>query len=112
MQQVAQKCALKPVFVLYFYSNVKGECGDCRRAGDVLTYLRNEYPGLRVYSFDYNLDLGALRTLIAINNVKREFPAFAIRGHSPVYGFRNVDDMQKLIPGLKTLLHATTTTKE
>ncbi len=107
MQEVSQKCGLKPVFMLYFYSNAEGECENCRRAGDVLTYLRNEYPGLRVYSFDYNLDLGALRTLIAINDVKREFPAFLIKGRPAIYGFRSVDDMLTLIPELKTLATST-----
>src|SRR3989344_6644915 len=36
MQQISQKCTtLKPVFILYFYSNA-GDCEDCSRSGDVL----------------------------------------------------------------------------
>ena len=58
MQKVSQKCSFKPIFILYFYTNV-GDCTDCRREGEVLTYLRQTYPALRVYSFDYNLDLSA-----------------------------------------------------
>lgn|SRR3989344_7650120 len=109
MQKIAEKCRLRPVFMLYFYSNA-GDCVDCRRAGDVLTYLRRTYPTLRVYSFDYNLDLGALKTLITINEVERNLPAFVIKGRAPVYGFKSVEDMEKLIPELKTLATSTATT--
>jgi hypothetical protein len=45
MQQISQKCKTKPVYVLYFYSNA-GDCPECSRAGDVLTYLRQTYPEL------------------------------------------------------------------
>ena len=62
LQSISQKCGTKPVYILYFYSNA-GDCTECAQAGDVLTYLRETYPGLRVYSFDYNLDLSALKTL-------------------------------------------------
>ena len=114
MQQISQKCPkTKPVSVLYFYSS-QSECPDCGRTGDVLTYLRQTYPGLRVYSFDYHLDLGALRTLVGLHKVDGEhFPAMVINNRPAVYGFKNLQDMEKLIPELKTLAtstDATTTT--
>jgi hypothetical protein len=102
MQQVSQKCDLKPVFVLYFYSN-EGNCSECGRAGDVLTYLRTQYPGLRVYSFDYNLDLSALRTLISLRGLNGQLPALVINNRPPVYGFKTFEEIQTLIPELKTL---------
>ncbi len=112
MQEIARKCGGKPVFVLYFYSN-KGDCEECARAGEVLTYLRQEYPGLRVYSFDYHLDLSALQTLIALRKVQStELPAFIINNRAPVYGFKNVEEMQTLIPELKTLATSTPATDE
>lgn len=108
MRQIAGECKnFKPVYVLYFYSNA-GDCPDCRAAGDVLTYLRQTYPGLRVYSFDYNLDLSALRTLERVRSVEgTHLPAFVINNRQPVYGLKTLPEMQKLIPELKTL--ATTT---
>ncbi|MDP4020622.1 MAG: hypothetical protein Q8P58_01070, partial [Candidatus Adlerbacteria bacterium] len=107
MQEISRKCGSKPVFVLYFYSN-EGDCTDCSRAGEVLTYLRGEYPGLRVYSFDYHLELGALETLIALRKVQAdELPAFIINNRAPVYGFKNVEEMEVLIPELKTLATST-----
>lgn len=107
MQQISQKCSkFKPVSVLYFYSNT-GDCTDCARSGEVLTYLRQKYPGLRVYSFDYHLDLSALQTLIALRKLNGTLPAFVIQGRAPVYGFSNLEDMEALIPELKTLASTT-----
>lgn len=109
MQQVSQKCNLKPVFVLYFYSN-QGNCPECGRAGDVLTYLRTQYPGLRVYSFDYNLDLSAVRTLISLRGLQGQLPALVINNRPPVYGFKTFEEIQTLIPELKTLSTTTAAT--
>jgi hypothetical protein len=113
LQQLAQKCNLKEVYVLYFYSNA-GDCPSCEQAGDVLTYLRETYPGLRVYSFDYNLNLSALKTLETLLKVKvsatSELPAFVINNRAPVYGFQTLQQMETLIPELKTLATSTATT--
>lgn len=109
MEQVSQKCHIKPVFVLYFYSNA-GNCQDCSRTGDVLTYLRQQYPGLRVYSFDYNLNLSAVHTLISLRNISSQLPAFIINDRPPVYGFKTLEEMQNLIPELKTMSTTTSAT--
>ncbi len=110
LQQVSQKCKkVKPVFVLYFYSNA-GDCPDCSRTGEELSYLRGEYPGLRVYSFDYNLDLSALRTLVALQKLNGPLPAFVINNRPPVYGFKTIEELQALIPELKTLASSTAAT--
>lgn len=111
MQQISKKCPkVKPVFILYFYSN-NGDCEDCGRQGDVLTYLRSTYPTLRVYSFDYHLELGALETLITLNQINGyQLPSMVVNGRAPAYGFRNLQDMQKLVPELKTLATSTAQT--
>lgn len=109
MQQISQKCkSFKPVYVLYFYSNA-GDCADCERTGEVLTYLRQTYPDLRVYSFDYHLDLSALATLERLRKLDeaKGLPALVVNNRAPVYGFKNLDDMTKLIPELKTLATST-----
>lgn len=95
-KQLAAACGTKPVTVLYFYSNA-GDCGDCDKAGYALSYLRNTYPALRVYSFDYNLNLGALETFITINKVRDSLPAFVINGKDS-YGFTSLSDLEKLFP--------------
>ena len=105
-KQLAAACGTKPVIVLYFYSNA-GDCGNCDKAGYALSYLRNTYPSLRVYSFDYNLDLGALKTLIAVTKVRDTLPAFVVNGkHS--YGFTSLADLEKQFP--KGALATTTAT--
>ncbi len=108
MQQLAEKCKLKPVFILYFYSN-KGDCADCENQGYVLTSLSQTYPQLRVYSFDYNLGIGALQTLISVYDIGHTLPALLING-KVYYGFKTTDDIQKILPQLKTLQKAASST--
>jgi hypothetical protein len=109
LEQISSKCGLKPVYILYFYSNT-GDCADCSQMGEELSYLRETYPGLRVYSFDYNLDLSALKTLTALQKVNGLLPALIINNRPPVYGFKSLDQLQALIPELKTLATSTSQT--
>ncbi|MBL1434528.1 hypothetical protein COB87_003115 [Candidatus Wolfebacteria bacterium] len=95
LARVSEQCDTGIIPVLYFYTN---DCKDCTRAGYALTKLRNDLPGLRVYSFDYDLDLPALKTLIAIHEITREeLPAFIINGeHSQ--GFTTLSELTERIP--------------
>ncbi len=101
MKKVREKCGLKPLVILYFYSNA-GDCDECEKLGYVLTFLRNEYPELRVYAFDYNLDLSALQTLKSVLKIKNQLPAIVINDTS-YYGFKDIEEFEKIIPELKTL---------
>jgi hypothetical protein len=101
MKRLTEKCNVKPTFILYFYSTAD-RCDDCEKMGYVLTALRDKYPDLRVYSFDYNYDLGAITTLISIYKVKPEIPAIIVNG-TPYYGFRPIDELEAQIPALKAL---------
>lgn len=110
MDKISQKCKKTPLSVIYFYSTDE-KCPDCQREGYVLTKLRQDYPDVRVYSFDYNLDLAAVKTLIKINNIENKLPAIIIGDHE-FYGFQNIDDLAKAVPELKALVNsknATTT---
>lgn len=98
MNKIGEKCGKKPISVIYFYSN-SGDCADCEKEGYVLTKLREDYPELRIYAFDYNLDLSAVKTLIAINKVQNKLPALYIKG-SVRYGFQSVEDINKILPEL------------
>lgn len=108
MKRLAEKCQVKPVSILYFYSN-KGDCEDCKKEGYVLTYLREEYPRLRVYAFDYNLNLGAIRTIESIYKLNGEMPTLII-GDKPYYGFKSVEDIEKIIPDIASLAETATST--
>ena len=106
-KQLSKACGTHPVIVLYFYSNA-GDCSDCNKAGYALSYLRQTYPALRVYSFDYNLDLGALKTLINLEKIKGPLPAFVINGKT-TYGFTDLTTLETQFP--KGALATTTPTK-
>lgn len=98
MNKISEKCKKTPTSIIYFYST-DDNCADCEKEGYVLTNLRQTYPDLRVYSFDYNMDLSAVKTLISINKVKNELPALIIKDQN-YYGFQSIDDLEKILPEL------------
>lgn len=106
-KKLALQCgqSKKPVFIIYFYSN-KGDCVDCEKEGFVLTRLKEIYPDLRVYSFDYNLDLAALDSLKTIYRIKTSLPALVIQDKTYV-GFKSMEELSVLLPD--SLKVATTT---
>lgn len=100
MKKIRERCGEKSIFILYFYKN--DNCDDCTKQGYVLTTLREKYPDLRVYSFDYNLDLSAIKTMISIYKVPDDLPAIVINGK--VYsGFKTVEEIEKTFPELESI---------
>ncbi len=111
-KKLVEKCgvAKKPVFIIYFYSN-KGDCADCEKEGFVLTRLKEMYPDLRVYSFDYNLDLAALDSMKTIYRIKSSLPGLVIEDKTYT-GFKSVEDLDALLPArLKVVTASSTTAK-
>ena len=102
-------CHKKPVVILYFYSN---DCSDCTQQDYVLTYLRDTYPDIRIYSFDYNLDISALKTLISLNKVPNKMPAFLINNklYSDFINKETMDSIIKPLLPVDTIKKATATT--
>ena len=101
MKRVSEKCGTTPISILYFYSNA-GDCALCEKTGYVLTYLSQQYPQIRVYSFDYNIDLSAVKTLIAMFKVKNTLPAIVVNDDVH-YGLSTLEEFEKAIPKLKDL---------
>jgi len=101
MQKIKDRCGSKTLSIMYFYSN-EGDCNDCEKEGYVLTRLREDYPELRVYSFDYNLDLSALQTLVSVYNIEDKLPVLLI-DDKVYYGLKTVDEIKEIIPELKVL---------
>lgn len=100
MKKITERCGEKSIFILYFYKN--NQCEDCTKQGYVLTSLREKYPNLRVYSFDYNLDLSSLRAMTSIYKVPDNLPAIVINGK--VYsGLQTVEDIEKTFPELESI---------
>ena len=106
MNTMAEKCHTKPTFILYFYTNT-GECKQCTDTGIVLTALREKYPDVRVYSFDYNTQISAIETLENVYNVKAQFPALVIHT-KPTYGLKSLSDIEGLMPELATMIASST----
>lgn len=102
LTQKLKDCPDRPISILYFYSS---DCPDCDKVGYVLTALREQYPELRVYSFDYNLDVSALKTMATIYGVGDKLPALVIKNKT-YSGFKSVDEIKDLLPELN---EATTT---
>lgn len=107
-KRIAVQCKTEPVSIMYFYSN-KGDCEDCKKQGYVLTDLQQQYPSLRIYAFDYNLDLSALRTLRSVYKVEATLPALVIN-NKVYYGYKNQDDIERIVPDILTLASSSTTT--
>lgn len=100
MKKITDRCGDKSIFILYFYKN--DNCNDCTKQGYVLTELRLKYPNLRVYSFDYNLDLSAIRSMVSIYKVPDNLPAIVINGK--VYsGLKTVEEIEQTFPQLETI---------
>ncbi len=97
-KKLVEKCGStkKQVFIIYFYSN-KGDCTDCEKEGFVLTRLKEMYPDLRVYSFDYNLPLSAIDSMKTIYRVKSSLPALVIEDKTYT-GFKSLEDLDRLLP--------------
>ncbi len=103
MKALANRCGQKSVFVLYFYTT-SDNCSECVKQGYALTALKEKYPALRVYSFDYGLNLSAIETLEKIYNIKDTMLPAMVSNGQVFTGFHSVEDIEKLIPKLKTIL--------
>lgn len=108
MKKITERCGEKSIFILYFYKNDK--CEDCTKQGYVLTALREKYPNLRVYSFDYNLDLSSIKAMTSIYKVPDNLPAIVINGK--VYsGLKTVEEIEKTFPELESIKPVETLSK-
>ena len=70
--------------------------------GFVLTALHEEFPDLRIYSFDYNINIEAIDTLRSIYDLSATLPAVVING-DPYYRFRPLNELIESVPALARL---------
>jgi thiol-disulfide isomerase/thioredoxin len=91
-KKISDRCKVKSAFILYFYTTAEN-CALCREESLVLSKLREEYPELRVYSFDYSTDLSAVKAMIEIYKIKdTELPALVIDDEA-LTGFHDVEEL-------------------
>lgn len=90
-----RKCGTNYDLILYFYSNDKDRCPSCEKQGLVLDVVYQENEGIRIYSFDYDLDMTEINILkdrYKVNSV----PSIVINGK--LYsGFNDIDKVRALI---------------
>jgi len=101
MKEITKKCHLKPINILYFYSNKK--CEDCKKQGYVLTRLSQDNPRLRIYTFDYDLNLTALKTLKNVKKITKNKLPILVIDNKVYYGFQEIEKIKKLLPKLKII---------
>lgn len=95
-KKIAERCKQKIATVFYFYGS-KDACPDCVKQSYVLDTLREKYPTLRVYSFDYNLDLSTIKALRSIYKVQSSLPGLVVNGKT-LSGFKTVEEVELLLP--------------
>jgi glutaredoxin len=78
---------------LYFYTTDEN-CSDCKKQGIVLSTLRENYPTLRVYSFDYSTDLSAVKAMLQIYKIEdTKLPALVL-DDEVMTGFRTIEELE------------------
>lgn len=95
-KKVSERCNTKSAFILYFYTTAEN-CSVCEREGLVLSSLRDKYPELRVYSFDYSIDLSAVKAMLQIYKIKdTELPAMVL-DDEVLTGFHSMEELDARI---------------
>lgn len=108
LKKISERCGFTSHFILYFYTTSEN-CSECIKQGFALTSLREKYSKLRVYSFDYGLDLSAIRALISIYKIEdTKLPALIIDGKLYT-GFKTIEDVEAILPDLPEALAAEAT---
>jgi len=96
MKKISLGCGVKSAFILYFYTT-KDNCSLCEKESLVLSSLRDKYPELRVYSFDYSIDLSAVKAMLQIYKIKdTELPALVIDDEL-MTGFHDVNELDSKV---------------
>lgn len=104
-KELASRCKVKPITIIYFY---KDNCDECVKQGYVLDQFSEKYPTARVYSFDSNIKLAAIKTLENMNIVSETKPAIVVDGIT-YSGFKTLEDIEKILDSELKLLNTSTT---
>jgi len=96
MKSKKEQCDLDYSLVLFFYSN-KDNVLESEKQGYVLDSLKGKYTSekIKVYSFDQDLDLDIITTLISFYNVTT-VPTMIINGEK-LEGFHEKEEVEKMI---------------
>lgn len=96
MKKISTQCKVKSAFILYFYTTADN-CSLCENQGVVLSTLRDKYPELRVYSFDYSTDLSAVKAMLQIYKIKDTVLPALVIDDEVMTGLHSMDELDKII---------------
>ncbi|OYT37651.1 hypothetical protein B6U82_01335 [Candidatus Pacearchaeota archaeon ex4484_31] len=101
MKERKERCNENYTLILFFYSNLPENIEVSEKQGYVLDYLRDKYTTkkVKIYSLDYDLDLGIIKELIRIHNIS-EVPSLVIDGNLYV-GFQSKEKLERILKGNK-----------
>ncbi|MCX6751206.1 MAG: hypothetical protein NT161_00325 [Candidatus Nomurabacteria bacterium] len=105
-KNISTRCKTKAAFILYFYTTAQN-CSECEKQGLALSALRDKYPELRVYSFDYSIDLSAVKSMLQIYKIQdTKLPALVV-DDNVLTGFHGVDELETMVKNSFKLLETT-----
>ena len=111
MKKISSRCGVKSAFILYFYTTAQN-CSECEKQGIVLSSLREKYPELRVYSFDFDTDLSAVKAMLNIYKIKDTALPAVVVDDELLTGFQDADNLEARIKQSFKLQEPVTTTKK
>ncbi|MDP4012494.1 MAG: hypothetical protein Q8R00_02710 [Candidatus Nanoarchaeia archaeon] len=69
-KEAKESCNSDTVSILYFYSDIEGECNDCSAQGVILNYLKEKFKDrLLIFSLDINVEDSLLNILKKTENI-------------------------------------------
>lgn len=95
LKKTAKECKMNLVSIVYLYEDKKS-CPNCEDQGFILTTLREKYPFLRIYSFDYGLALAPLDTIKSIYKLKKELPILIVNDDE-LYGLKSKEELEEIL---------------
>lgn len=97
-KQMSTECKQNTVFILYFYGD--NSCSQCQAQSYMLQAVEQKYPTqVQEYSFDFDLDLSAVETLVTLHNLPSTPPVIDINGTS-YPPFATLADMENVVDAL------------
>lgn len=93
-KKIAEKCHKNVNTILYFYDTKKA-CTDCEKQGYVLDLLRQQNPDVKIYSFDYTLDLSSIKAMSKVYKING-LPSLVVNGKT-LNGFQPIEQIGLLI---------------
>ncbi len=93
VKKISARCGVKAAFILFFYPRVDN-CIDCDKQRVVLSTLREKYPELRVYAFDYSTDLSAVKAMLHIYKIENLKDTAVVIDDDVFTGFQSIDILE------------------